>query len=132
LVNQIRTRAALPVNTIKSDGKPAANYKIANYPTTHAAFTNKEECIKAVRMERKLELAMEGHRWFDLVRWGGEYMAKTLSDYVDFEKGHISKFATFNKLSANKTMFPLPQTQIQTMGNDENGNPYLVQPDAWR
>ncbi len=132
LVNQIRTRAALPVNTIKSDGKPAANYKIANYPTTHAAFTNKEECIKAVRMERKLELAMEGHRWFDLVRWGGEYMTKTLSDYVDFEKGHISKFATFNKLSANKTMFPLPQTQIQTMGNDENGNPYLVQPDAWR
>jgi hypothetical protein len=29
-------------------------------------------------------------------------------------------------------MFPLPDGQIQTMGNDENGNPYLVQPDPWK
>lgn len=132
-VNSIRTRAALPVNIVTmTDGTPAANYKISNYPATHAAFSNKDMCIKAIRMERKLELAMEGLRWFDLSRWGGEYMSKELSDYIHFEASFLSKFATASVLPPAKTMFPLPDGQIQTMGVDENGEPYLVQPAPWR
>ena len=58
-VNDIRRRAGLDVNIIKlEDGTPAANYKISEYPASHAAFSDKATCIKAVRMERKLELAM--------------------------------------------------------------------------
>lgn len=132
-VNRIRERAALEVNIIKNaSGKPAANYLINSYPDQHAAFSDKSLCIKAIRMERKLELAMEGLRWFDLQRWGGEYMAQELNAYVNYEKGHIAKFVAASTLSASKTMFPLPDTQVQTMGNDENGKPYLVQPDAWK
>lgn len=114
-VNKIRTRAGLEPNIIKINGVPAANYKIATYPTTHAAFTDKATCIKAVRMERKLELAMEGQRWFDLSRWGGEYMAGAVKDYIDFEKKYLAKFATASYLPAAKTMFPIPDVQIQTM-----------------
>jgi hypothetical protein len=132
-VNKVRTRAGLDVNIIKNaDGTPAANYKIAPYPDTHAAFTDKATCIKAVRMERKLELAMEGTRFFDLNRWGGEYMAQELSAYIDYEQKFITKFVGSAKLQAAKTMFPVPQTQIQTMGNDESGQPYLVQPAPWK
>ncbi len=131
-VNKIRTRAGLEPNIIKINGVPAANYKIATYPTTHAAFTDKATCIKAVRMERKLELAMEGQRWFDLSRWGGEYMAGAVKDYIDFEKKYLAKFATASYLPAAKTMFPIPDVQIQTMGNDESGKPYLVQPAPWK
>lgn len=132
LVNKVRTRAGLDVNIIKGDnGQPAANYKIATYPASHAAFADKATCVKAVRMERKLELAMEGSRWFDLTRWGGDYMAQQISDYIDYEKTHLGKFAGAVKLPATKTMFPIPQTQIETMGNDENGQPYLVQSAAW-
>lgn len=132
-VNKIRTRAALPVNIIKLDnGDPAVNYKISNYPDTHPAFSNKDMCIKAIRMERKLELAMEGLRWFDLARWGGDYMSKELEDYVRFEAQFIPKFAAASVLPAAKTMFPLPDAQIQTMGLDEDGKPYLVQPDPWK
>lgn len=131
-VNKIRARAALEVNIIKkADGTPAANYQIQPYPASHAAFSNKDICIKAVRMERKLELAMEGLRWFDLQRWGGEYMAQELKAYVDYEKQYITKFAGASYLPASKTMFPLPDTQVQTMGTDESGKPYLVQPSAW-
>ncbi|MCU7547914.1 RagB/SusD family nutrient uptake outer membrane protein [Chitinophagaceae bacterium LB-8] len=80
-VNMIRARAAAsPVK--KDDGTNAANYVIGPYPT----FTNKDEARKAVRFERKLELAMEGHRLFDLNRWGiaaetinGEYLSKESS-----------------------------------------------------
>ncbi|MBP9482511.1 MAG: RagB/SusD family nutrient uptake outer membrane protein [Parabacteroides sp.] len=133
LVNQIRTRAALPVNIIKtSAGEPAANYKISTYPQNHAAFTDKATCIKAVRMERKLELAMEGQRWFDLQRWGGSVMATEIKAYIDYEKQYISKFAAASYLPAARTMFPVPDGQIQTMGNDESGNPYLVQPEPWK
>ncbi len=132
MVNQIRARAANPVNIIELNGQPAANYKISTYPETHLAFSDKETCIKAIRMERKLELAMEGQRWFDLSRWGGTYMSKELGDYVNFEKNFLAKFATASTLSPDKTMFPLPQGQIETMGNDEDGKPYLVQPEPWR
>lgn len=133
-VNQIRTRAAHEDNIIYlEDGEtPAANYRIENYPASHLAFSNKDECIKAVRMERKLELAMEGQRWFDLVRWGGSYMHSALQEYLNFEQNFIPKFGTATVLEASKTMFPLPETQIQTMGDDENGVPYLVQPDPWK
>ena len=132
-VNKIR-RAALDVNIVKlDDGTPAANYKIAEYPSSHAAFSNKDVCIKAIRMERKLELAMEGERWFDLSRWGGDVMASELKAYVDYEKQYISKFAGASYLPANKTMLPVPDDEILTLGTDpETGTPYLVQPEAWR
>jgi len=134
-VNKIRERAGLDVNIIRmDDGTPAANYKVEPYPTTHAAFTDQATCIKAIRMERKLELAMEGQRWFDLVRWGGDYMHQAIADYLNYEQNYIQngKFSNITPLSADKTMLPIPFSQIQTMGNDEEGNPYLVQPAPWK
>lgn len=78
-VNMVRARAAAsPVK--KDDGSNAATYMVSPYAT---AFASKDEAKKAVRFERKLELGMEGHRFFDLVRWGiaaevinGEYLSK--------------------------------------------------------
>lgn len=132
-VNRIRERAALDVNIVRlPDGQPAANYKIALYPTSHAAYSNKDICMKAIRMERKLELAMEGERWFDLARWGGDYMSKELKAYIDYEQNYIPKFAGASTLSPERTMLPVPDDQILTMGSDESGKPYLVQPDAWK
>jgi len=132
-VNRIRARAALQENIVTlPNGSPAANYRIAVYPSSHVAYTDKATCIAAVRMERKLELAMEGSRWFDLQRWGGDYMAQELRSYIDYERQYIPKFAGATPLPAAKTMFPIPDGEVQTMGNDDNGNPYLVQPSAWR
>ena len=132
-VNDIRERAAKPDNIIYfEDGTPAANYLVRPYPSSHAAFSNKETCIKAIHMERKLELAMEGQRFFDLVRWGGDYMNKELTAYINYEKQYLTKFYGVSAPTASKTMFPIPETEIQTAGNDENGQAYLVQNDAWK
>ncbi|NIJ51911.1 RagB/SusD family nutrient uptake outer membrane protein [Dyadobacter arcticus] len=65
-VNRIRSRAA-GSTVVMDGGKPVANYKIVNYT---AAWSDKVMARKAVRFERYIELAMEGHRFFDLVRWG--------------------------------------------------------------
>lgn len=132
-VNDIRERAGKEGNIIYlEDGSKAANYLVKPYPSSHAAFSDKATCIKAIRMERKLELAMEGQRFFDLARWGGDYMNTEIKAYLSYEKNYISKFYGVNAPSASKTMFPVPETEIATKGNDESGNPYLVQNDAWK
>ena len=94
LVNQIRNRAKgsnpvmglctsysnLATNPVVDWTKPAANYKIEPYPAGSPAFTSKEEARKAVRMEIRLEFATEGHRFFDLRRWGIDGVV--LNDYI--------------------------------------------------
>jgi len=132
-VNRIRERAAKSDNIIYlEDGTMAANYLVKTYPSSHAAFSDKATCIKAIRMERKLELAMEGQRFFDLARWGGDYMNSELTAYLDYEKQYLSKFYGVSAPSASKTIFPIPDTEIATMGTDENGTPYLTQNSAWQ
>jgi starch-binding outer membrane protein, SusD/RagB family len=78
LVNKVRLRAKTGSVVKEADNQtPAANYVINEYPEGHHAFSTQEKARRAVYFERRLELAMEGHRFFDLVRWG---IAK---DYID-------------------------------------------------
>lgn len=91
LVNEVRARAAnSPVYTYVNDdpaqgftNTPAANYVVGQYP----AFGTRAEALRAIRFERKLELAMEGHRFFDLVRWDAASQAGLTGlpfDIVDY------------------------------------------------
>jgi hypothetical protein len=114
-VNQVRARAANPATWVKrSNGSNAANYVIGLYNTP---WTDKAAATKAVRMERKLELSGEGHRLFDLVRWG---VASTeLNAYLAYEaKLLVTKFGGA-KFTAGKAEYqPIPQSQIDIMGKD--------------
>jgi starch-binding outer membrane protein, SusD/RagB family len=108
-VNRVRTRAANKASWVKAkDGSPAANYLIGTYD---AAWTDKEAARTAVRFERKLELSGEGHRFFDLVRWG--IAEKTLNAYLAYEsKLLVTKFGGA-KFTAGKSEYqPIPQNQI--------------------
>ncbi len=78
-INRVRTRAA--ASPVLNGGVPAANYVVSNYAVP---FVDKAEATKAVRFERKLELGMEGHRFFDLVRWG--IADVEINAYLAFEK----------------------------------------------
>jgi len=120
-VNMVRTRAADPVNfsyKYKNDSAPlegfsttpAANYKIAIYPTGAFAGLGKDGALKAIYFERKLELAMEGHRFFDLVRWG--IAQTTMNAYFTYESTVTTDIRGGN-FSANKNeYYPIPQRQI--------------------
>ncbi len=81
-INQVRERALAGEYVMTLDGSaPAANYQIQPYT---APFASYDEAIVALRTERRLELAHEGHRFFDLVRW--DMAADVLNAYLDVEQ----------------------------------------------
>lgn len=122
-VNMIRVRAANEV--VMYQNQPAANYLVGQYPPEY--FDTKEEALRAIRFENKLEFGMEGHRFFDLQRWGYPIAKSEIDFYVNNEKLYISKFATSSPFAEYMMYSPIPQTQIMTLGNDETGQPYLTQ-----
>jgi hypothetical protein len=111
LVNRIRRRAANCVVTMP-DGSPAANYLVSEY----LSFPDQDYAIKAVRFERRIELAMEGHRFFDLVRWG--VAAQTLNDYLQVEKTKRTYLNNVTFREGVNEYYPIPQAQIDIMGAD--------------
>ncbi|HET9487579.1 MAG TPA: RagB/SusD family nutrient uptake outer membrane protein [Chryseosolibacter sp.] len=107
-VNMIRARAKNPAGFVKNpNGTPAANYVINEYA---AAWTDQAAARKIVRFERRLELAMEGHRFFDLVRW--EIAAETLNKYLQVEKDKREYLRGASFTPGVDEYFPVPEQQV--------------------
>lgn len=108
-VNLVRARAANPAGWVKkADGSNAANYVLGLYNTP---WTSKATATDAVRFERKLELSGEGHRFYDLVRWG--VAEKVVNDYLKYEGAILVPAlggATF-RINQDE-YYPIPQRQI--------------------
>ncbi|AYQ33982.1 RagB/SusD family nutrient uptake outer membrane protein [Runella sp. SP2] len=127
-VNQIRVRAKTG-----SVQDPTVTYKVEPYPTGTFAGKGADYARNAVRMEQRLEFAMEGHRFFDLVRWG--IAEKVLNKYAAEEsvQGTEPSGRKFNKRSymagkvfaAKNLYFPLPQDEI--LNSQKGGQPTLKQ-----
>jgi hypothetical protein len=121
LVNQVRARAANKAHWVKKpDGTPAANYVIVPYP--ESSFASKTSANDVVRMERKLELSGEGHRFFDLVRWG--IAEPVLNAYLKNEaKILVTKFGGAKFTAGNDEYYPIPQREIDLQGSVLKQNP---------
>lgn len=112
-VNQVRTRAK---NSFlrRADGSLAANYVI----NTYASFPDETYAINAIRFERQLELHSEGHRFYDLVRWG--VAASTLNKFLAYEAPKYG-LGALNGASFDAgvdELLPIPQSQIDLLGSD--------------
>ena len=109
LVNQVRERAAgMATNSIVSNypNKYGVHYAVGKYSGTYS----KEEAMKIVKMERRLELAMESERFFDLVRWGDA--ATVLNKYYTTESEKMN-FLSGSQFTANKNEYlPVPYEQM--------------------
>lgn len=110
-VNMIRQRAmsGCTVAIDNSSGQPSANYLVGLY---NAPWSSQAYAMAAIRFERRLEFAEEGHRFFDLVRWG---IADTyLNAFLQVERtrgvGSVLSTAAFTK--GKNEYFPIPQQEI--------------------
>ena len=104
MLNEVRGRVGMP-----------------QFPGYLGYRDNTDDLRKAIRHERRVELAMEGHRWFDLCRWGIAY------DVMDKDNGSYGKSETEEAraemasfVKGKNELFPLPAEEINLNPMEQN------------
>lgn len=91
------------------------------FPNYRGYSDNTESLRDAIRHERRVELAMEGHRWFDLVRWGiaAKVMDRDSGTYGRSEDEDIrAEMAAF--IPGKHELFPIPSEELNLNPMDQN------------
>ena len=111
LINQIRARAANSTGrTKKADGTAPSNYKIAQYQDGVNITWDNANAWKALMYERRMEFAMEGPRFFDLVRWG--IADQMLNAYLTVEKTRKTFLSAAAFTKGRDEYYPIPFREI--------------------
>ena len=82
------------------------------------------QLLSDIWLERRLELAMEGHRYYDLVRQKRlvdvmtAFNASQRTSTDPYDKGKVK-----DQISATNNLFPIPTNQIQLSGGNITQNP---------
>lgn len=120
-VNRVRERAANPDGFVKKyinesnplagfSDEPAANYVVSPYPSGSFSAMGQEEALRAIYFERKLELGMEGHRFFDISRWG--IAGEVLNAYYQYERQITNDLGGAQFTVGRNEYYPIPQVQM--------------------
>ena len=111
-------KAIALVNDIRKRAKQSTGM-IANYPSDYGVKFNiatydgsysKEETLKIVKMERRLEMGMESERFFDLVRWGEA--ESVLNKYFAEETDNCSIYSAAHFTKNKNEYLPIPYSQV--------------------
>jgi len=116
-VNRVRNRAKNMTYVPTVDGVDPTNYQVEPY----TSFPNQEYARKAVRFERRIELGMEGHRYFDLVRWG--ILETTMNAYFPNEERTIPGIDLGIPVEARHNVLPIPLEAIDLSNGVLEQNP---------
>ena len=120
-VNRVRNRAANPGSIVYQyedntdptgprSAVPAANYVIHPYPAGTFETQGKELSLKAIYHERKLELGLEGHRYYDISRWG--IADQVMKAYYEYESPLTTDLMGAFFTKGKNEYYPIPQAQI--------------------
>ncbi len=135
IVNEIRARAGVVAQGPGTDASNIAvpiddpsitwaDYEVGLYP---GPWTDQDAARTAVRYERRLELAMEGQRFFDLRRWG--MAEQVLNAYVGVEAGRRVFLGGASAFSSRHLLYPIPPIQIEL--SRVEGEDRLQQNPGW-
>ena len=115
IINDIRQRAAQSVS--KHIAYAADQGEIALYPADSPYFASKQMARRSLQWERRLEMAMESSRYFDLRRWG--IASQTLNRYfqqeqqANFEgKPYAQYYKDAHYTAGKNEFFPIPYNQL--------------------
>jgi hypothetical protein len=123
-VNQIRNRIknddtdwAMEVDTAGVySGNYAANYSVEPYPDGHVAFSTKDNALDAILYERTLELGLEGHRFYDLVRFGKD--EEEIPAYIASAVATGRDFMSIAAYDTHKRLMPIPAIALSNSQKD--------------
>ena len=116
LVNQLRNRASRSLGMLVGyDTNYGAKIRVKPYMDI-------TDALARVKMERRLELAMESERFFDLVRWGE---AEQVINKYYVEEANDCRIYTSAHFTANKNEYlPIPFEQIAASNGHYDWNYY--------
>lgn len=109
IINQIRRRAISDESLsriVDADGNATGNWMVGEYTD----LGSQDNARQILRMERRLELAFESKRFFDLVRWG--IAAETLNNYFDEERSRVAHLTDALFTAGRDEYLAIPQEQI--------------------
>ncbi|MBE0379652.1 RagB/SusD family nutrient uptake outer membrane protein [Pseudoalteromonas prydzensis] len=113
IINRIRERAKQSTDKLNN----ASIYNIG----LHTSFDSKEQARAALRFERRLELGLEGHRFFDLVRWG--IAKETIDSYLAIEAVRKPYLVDAIFTKGKHEYLPIPNQQMILSGGSYTQNP---------
>lgn len=113
IINRIRERAKQSTDKLNN----ASIYNIGLY----TSFDSKEQARAALRFERRLELGLEGHRFFDLVRWG--IAKETIDSYLAIEAVRKPYLVDAIFTKGKHEYLPIPNQQMILSGGSYTQNP---------
>jgi hypothetical protein len=99
-------RLAVPINDPTIGW---ATYRVAQYTTP---WPDQATARTAVRIERRLELGMEGQRFFDLRRYGSAVAQQVINDYLNTEKTRRTYKTAQLPYGAKNDRYPIPTVEI--------------------
>jgi hypothetical protein len=119
IINALRARAAASTANLNTNPNAAAVFLYDVKP--YSAFADQATARKALRNERRLEMGLEGFRFFDLVRWG---IAKQTLDQYFADESLRRPYLTAASFTAGRDEYlPIPQVQINLSGGVYVQNP---------
>ncbi|MDR1454282.1 MAG: RagB/SusD family nutrient uptake outer membrane protein [Tannerella sp.] len=112
LINAIRRRAAgSTAKLVDVQGDFTGKFNVDVYkPGENCPAWTQAFAREALRWERRLEFALEGFRFFDLVRWG--IAAEYVNGYFDVERTRHTYLAEARFTKSRDEYFPIPKQQI--------------------
>lgn len=108
--NDNTTTAKWALEEVRKRARGSNTAILPAFPNYRGYTDIKPDLIKAIRHERRIELAMEGHRWFDLTRWG---IAKEVMDAYKATETPEVKQQMADFIAGKHELFPIPEEEIK-------------------
>lgn len=105
------------LNEVRERARGDNSAILPDFPYGEYSDDNQDDLRSAIRHERRVELAMEGHRWFDLVRWG--IAKETMDAYKASETEEVKK-EMGDFIKGVHELFPIPQEEVNLGGLTQN------------
>lgn len=90
---------------------------LPEFPNYNGYSDTKDDLVDAIRHERRVELAMEGHRWYDICRWGiaKEVMDAYKAGETPEAQSHMAEF-----IEGKHELLPIPSKEIDLNPMEQN------------